>query len=643
MKKYISAMICISAFFLVFAFSGIISYAVDAPQSDLPETRILNSDTYYSYDFDTKTLVISGSGDTPDFSNTSGAEDSQPWHSWRSDGTIKHVIVEDGITSIGSYFFYFVSTADFSLPDTIKSFGVSSMGYTNSIIHLAIPKSTVTIGKNAFYGCTGLESVTIPSTVSIIGESAFQSCKKLESLSFEDMNMNVALGKKAFYACTSLLKVTFPKGASFGKYSFGYSKTMAGGTYDGAFMYVFRDSEAYQYASNNYIDYAFTIICGDKVNLSYSSSNLQEKFSFVFVPKISESYNFYSLGKVDVECSVTDKNGNVIASSNDISPQNSNFLAEMIDVTAGEAYTLSVSSIMSEGDFTVVLMPADISDFEFDGAVSISAPAGSTENYTFNILPYLEDKNITVKYSDGFTDVVPFSVGWYNGTSISYSDNQQSEPWSCGENTYTITIGGVSKNYCAAVEHTYTRTVVPPTTYDDGYTLYSCGCCGYSFKSDYVSKTGVEVTGKIVLMETPQGVHNENYPVSLVDIICDGKTLATTDKDGAFSVIVPAGTEYITASYRFGIDRDIYIPHSESTSVSLGETAIVCNDYNEDGCINAVDYAVIYDVYGEYDRSNAVMKSVDYNNDGIIDDRDWQFAKNYFTYQKLDKTIYNFD
>ena len=38
------------------------------------------------------------------------------------------------------------------------------------------------IGRDAFYGCTGLTSVVIPNSVTSIGEKAFWGCKSLTSI-----------------------------------------------------------------------------------------------------------------------------------------------------------------------------------------------------------------------------------------------------------------------------------------------------------------------------------------------------------------------------------------------------------------------------------------------------------------------------
>ena len=37
-------------------------------------------------------------------------------------------------------------------------------------------------------------------------------------------------------------------------------------------------------------------------------------------------------------------------------------------------------------------------------------------------------------------------------------------------------------------EHSYTSTIVPPTTESEGYTLHTCSVCGHEYKDSFVDK-----------------------------------------------------------------------------------------------------------------------------------------------------------
>ena len=91
------------------------------------------------------TLTISGNGDMCDYSSYGKA----PWY--QSKKTIKKVVIENGVTSIGGNAFY----------------------ECDGILSVTIPQSVRSVGKYAFCGCTALSGVTIPSEVTGIGEYAF--------------------------------------------------------------------------------------------------------------------------------------------------------------------------------------------------------------------------------------------------------------------------------------------------------------------------------------------------------------------------------------------------------------------------------------------------------------------------------------
>lgn len=69
-----------------------------------------------------------------------------------------------------------------------------------------VPHSVVTIAKNAFSGCSGLESIYIPDGVSSVEEYAFSLCTSLKEVRIgKDV---VKIGDKAFSGCSALTSVT---------------------------------------------------------------------------------------------------------------------------------------------------------------------------------------------------------------------------------------------------------------------------------------------------------------------------------------------------------------------------------------------------------------------------------------------------
>ena len=73
---------------------------------------------------------------------------------------------------------------------------------------LIIPDSVTSIGKSAFYNCSGLTSVTIPNSVTNIGNNAFSNCSGLTSVTIPDSVTSI--GNGAFSGCSGLTSVTIP-------------------------------------------------------------------------------------------------------------------------------------------------------------------------------------------------------------------------------------------------------------------------------------------------------------------------------------------------------------------------------------------------------------------------------------------------
>lgn len=77
---------------------------------------------------------------------------------------------------------------------------------------LNIPNSVTSIGEFAFYNCSGLTSITIPNSVTSIGGSAFENCSGLTSVNIP--NSVTSIGGHAFENCSSLTSVNIGKGVT---------------------------------------------------------------------------------------------------------------------------------------------------------------------------------------------------------------------------------------------------------------------------------------------------------------------------------------------------------------------------------------------------------------------------------------------
>ena len=127
---------------------------------------------------DEGTLTISGTGDMWDYTDI---DNRLPWRN----SNVKHVVIESGVTSIGTYAFYFCkSLTSIEIPDSVTSIGEGAFRNYSRLTSIVIPDSVTSIGGDAFMNCTGLTSVVIGNGVTSIGRYAFYNCRSLTSIKY---------------------------------------------------------------------------------------------------------------------------------------------------------------------------------------------------------------------------------------------------------------------------------------------------------------------------------------------------------------------------------------------------------------------------------------------------------------------------
>ena len=165
----------------------------------------------WSYNSNTKTLTITGSGRMYDY-----AYGKNPWYSKRA--SIEKVVVTGDITYIGGHAFHNMH-GTYSLPDTVLRIGEYAFSY-NDMTSLHMPSRLEEIGRCAFQGVCYLESITIPSRVHTIESDAFQHC----FVPVITLNAELkTIGREAFYNASYVTELNLPEGLeNIGDCAFAY-------------------------------------------------------------------------------------------------------------------------------------------------------------------------------------------------------------------------------------------------------------------------------------------------------------------------------------------------------------------------------------------------------------------------------------
>ena len=138
----------------------------------------------------------------------------------------KNTVIPNTVISIGDNAFYGCSDmTSISIPSSVTSIGYRAFIYCSGLTSISIPYSVTSIGNEAFQYCSSLESVTIPSGLTSIGRSVFSGCSNLTSISIPDGVTSI--GDGAFHGCNSLSSVTIPNSVTFiDSYAFMYCSSL---------------------------------------------------------------------------------------------------------------------------------------------------------------------------------------------------------------------------------------------------------------------------------------------------------------------------------------------------------------------------------------------------------------------------------
>ena len=155
-----------------------------------------------------------------------------------SDTRIKSIILPNSVTSIEPEAFFNCSNLSSIIIESGNSY-YDSRNDCNAIIEKStntlivgckntiIPNGVTSIGKNAFYNCSGLTSINIPNSVKSIDSRAFAVCSDLTSITIP--NSVTSIGDRAFMG--TIWEKNQPKGLVYaGKVAYAYFGEMPANT-----------------------------------------------------------------------------------------------------------------------------------------------------------------------------------------------------------------------------------------------------------------------------------------------------------------------------------------------------------------------------------------------------------------------------
>ena len=190
-------------------------------------------------------LTISGNDDMPDYTDK-----TSPFYG-RTD--ISQIIIEDGVTSIGSYVFQGMDgLMSITIPDSVTKINAHAFDGNNSMVYIRaigvtkiedaafkncknfsfeLPGGLKTIGKEAFYGCSSIGDTNIPNSVGSVGQNAFAKCG-MSNATWPEGTAVITEG--AFADCQNLKTVTIPYTVTkVDENAFGGCKSLITVYYDG--------------------------------------------------------------------------------------------------------------------------------------------------------------------------------------------------------------------------------------------------------------------------------------------------------------------------------------------------------------------------------------------------------------------------
>ena len=176
MKKFLPVVLIIS----IILTTSFVAYAVENNSSE-------NNIKTQFYE-DSGVLVVSGEGEVRELYENFYYDEETDEYVTNYDTSIKHIIIEEGITSIFLSFSRLKALKSITFPETLNNI------------------------TGSFINCDSLEKVTFPSSLKTIDSASFHDCDAITDLYFNDGLEKISCYSSAFGNMDSLESVFIPSG-----------------------------------------------------------------------------------------------------------------------------------------------------------------------------------------------------------------------------------------------------------------------------------------------------------------------------------------------------------------------------------------------------------------------------------------------
>ncbi len=186
MKKAISLIIC---------FMMIASLVSLLPVFATVDTGACGENTTWTYDSQTKTLTISGTGSTADYLGPDPSVPEfyyrpKPWDQYVPE--IEKVVVTSGVTRIGdAVLLEYPALTEVVIADTVRELGKCNIYSCNALTSLTLPEGLEVIGASSVSGCWYLGEIYIPATLREVHWGALMYLNNLVNDPSEQNDLNI--------------------------------------------------------------------------------------------------------------------------------------------------------------------------------------------------------------------------------------------------------------------------------------------------------------------------------------------------------------------------------------------------------------------------------------------------------------------